>query len=63
MSLFIVLLADGILDALLYDAYKSTNSIYPYWAEYHEFSLDPQSSEECLGDFSRNNINPLFFVV
>ena len=33
--------ADGILDeeefVLLYDAYKSTNSIYPYW-EYDEFS-------------------------
>ena len=39
--------ADGILDeeefVLLYDTYKSTNSIYPYW-EYDEFSLDPLSS-------------------
>ena len=36
--------ADGILDeeefVLLYDAYKLTNSIYPYW-EYDEFSFDP----------------------
>ena len=34
--------ADGILDeeefVLLYDAYKSTNSIYPFW-EYDEFRL------------------------
>ena len=46
--------ADGILDeeefVLLYDAYKSTNSIYPYW-EYDEFSLDSLSSDECLADF------------
>ena len=46
--------ADGILDeeefVLLYDAYESTNSIYPYW-EYDEFSLDPLSSDECLADF------------
>ena len=46
--------ADGILDeeefVLLYDAYKSTNSIYPYW-EYEEFSLDSLSSDECLTDF------------
>ena len=46
--------ADGILDdeefVLLYDAYKSTNFIYPYW-EYDEFSLDPLSSDECLADF------------
>ena len=46
--------ADGILDeaefVLLYDAYKSTNSIYPFW-EYDEFSLDPLSSDECLADF------------
>ena len=46
--------ADGILDeeefVLLYDAYKSTNSIYPYW-EYNEFSLVSLSSDECLADF------------
>ena len=46
--------AGGILDeeefVLLYDAYKSTNSIYPFW-EYDEFSLDPLSSDECLADF------------
>ena len=46
--------ADGILDdaefVLLYDAYKSTNSIYPFW-EYDEFTLDPLSSDECLADF------------
>ena len=46
--------ADGIFDkevfVLLYDAYKSTNSIYPYW-EYDEFSLDSLSSDECLADF------------
>ncbi|CAH3020793.1 unnamed protein product, partial [Porites evermanni] len=45
--------ADGILNeeefVLLYDAYKSTNSIYPYW-EYDEFSLDSLSSDECLAD-------------
>ena len=35
---------------MLYDAYKSTNSIYPFW-EYDEFSLDPLSSDECLADF------------
>ena len=38
--------ADGILDqeefVLLYDAYKSTNSIYPY-SEYDEFSLDSRA--------------------
>lgn len=46
--------ADGILDdeefVLLYDAYKLTNSIYPFW-EYDEFSLDPLSSDECLAVF------------
>ena len=46
--------ADGILDeeefVLLYDAYKSTNSIYPYW-EYDELLLDSLSSDECLADF------------
>ena len=46
--------ADGVLDeeefVLLYDAYKSTNSIYRYW-EYDEFSLDSLSSDECLADF------------
>ena len=45
---------DGIIDeedfVLLYDAYKSTNSIYQFW-EYDEFSLDPLSSDECLADF------------
>ena len=41
MSLFIV---------LLYDAYKLTNSIYPF-RENDEFSLDPLSSDECLADF------------
>ena len=46
---------DGILDEeefffLLYDAYKSTNSIYSFW-EYDEFSLDPLSSDEFLADF------------
>ena len=48
-------LADGILDEeeffLLYDAYKSTNSLfYSFW-EYDEFSLDPLSSDEFLADF------------
>ena len=48
--------ADGILDeeefVLLYDAYKLTNSIYPYW-EYEEFSLDSLSSDECVAaDFT-----------
>ena len=46
--------ADGILDeeefVMLYVAYKSTNSIYPYW-KYDEFSLDSLSSDECLADF------------
>ena len=46
--------ADGILHeeefVLLYDAYKSTNSIYSFW-EYDEFSLDPLSSDEFLADF------------
>ena len=46
--------ADGILDEeeffLLYDAYKSINSIYSFW-EYDEFSLDPLSSDEFLADF------------
>lgn len=32
---------------LLYDAYKSTNSIYPYW-EYDEFSLDSLSQMSVL---------------
>ena len=45
---------DGIIDeedfVLLYDAYKSTNSIYPF-REYDEFSLDPLSSDEYLGRF------------
>ena len=56
--------ADGILDeeefVLLYDAYKSTNSIYPYW-EYDEFSLDSLSSDECLADFrvEKDDIPPL----
>ena len=43
--------ADGILDEeeffLLYDAYKSKNSIYPFWED-DEFSLDPLSSDEFL---------------
>ena len=46
--------ADGILHeeefVLLYDAYKSANSIYSFW-EYDEFSLDPLSSDEFLADF------------
>ncbi|CAH3160403.1 unnamed protein product [Porites evermanni] len=50
---------DGILDeeefVLLYDAYKSTNSIYLYW-EYDEFSLDSLSSDECLADFRQSNL-------
>ena len=45
---------DGILHeeefVLLYDAYKSANSIYSFW-EYDEFSLDPLSSDEFLADF------------
>ena len=45
--------ADGVPDeeefVLLYDAYKSTNSIYSFW-EYDEFSLDPLTSDECLAD-------------
>ena len=46
--------ADGILDeeefVLLYDAFKSTNSLYPFW-EYDEFSLYPLSSDEFFADF------------
>ena len=68
---FFYCFADGILDeeefVLLYHAYKSTNSIYPYW-EYDEFSLDSLSSDECLAakmsiSLSRNKINPLFLLV
>ena len=46
--------ADGILHeeefVLLYDPYRSTNSIYSFW-KYDEFSLDPLSSDEFLADF------------
>ena len=53
MSLLIVLMMEFSMKKsffLLYDAYKSTNSIYSFW-EYDEFSLDPLSSDEFLADF------------
>ena len=47
-------LANEIIDeeefVLLFDAYKSVNSSYPYW-EYDGFCLDSFDSSECLTEF------------